>query len=147
MFFFQGGKRGLHVYKFWWKLFQSSNIVSSLSEMYFKGSYTNVSNSGGTLLSPGEAGGSSLRRVHIQTRYFSSNVGPLKSRPDSPPPRLLQRASIYFFCLLVPGLYLLPRLLGGLLVCPQGIHADPSQMHFLSVQGSPWHQRSRCTSF
>lgn len=54
----------------WWDCFRLA-ISVSLSKVFFKDSYTNVSNFGGTRCFRCERGGvCSLRHVKIQTRYF-----------------------------------------------------------------------------
>lgn len=134
---------------FWANVYQFSGTVlgqqylSSLSTMRFKDSYTNVSNLGGTLCFL-RRGGPALCVVFKFKRGTFFKRGPVKDRPPLLFARLLQRASI-----LSPHSWFVPVAtpLGRGLSYLHGNSADPSQMHFLFVKGSPWHLRSRITSF
>lgn len=81
--------------------------------MHFKDSYTNVSNWGGTLLFSEARGGRLFASCSNSNEVLSSNVDPLKTRPLSSSPGY---CSEHPFCLLVPGLYLWPRLLAAALM-------------------------------
>lgn len=68
--------------------------MSSLSEMYFKGSYTNVSNSGAPLPSPGEAAAAALCAAnHIQNEVLFFKRG----RTEEPPRFLPSYCRASFF--------------------------------------------------